>query len=72
MFNSIDICSFIPVSACHGVGMGPGALFFQGPSNTVKTALDGLIIRFVNSIQYENSTCPSMIRYLKIIVGFRI
>jgi len=30
MFNAIDICSFIPVSACHGVGMGPGALVCPG------------------------------------------
>jgi len=37
MFNSIDICSFIPVIGC--VGMGPRALICPGAYNAVKMAL---------------------------------
>jgi len=37
MFNFIDICSFIPLSGC--VGMGPNALICLGVYYSVKTAL---------------------------------
>jgi hypothetical protein len=37
MFNFIDIYSFIPASAC--VGMGPSALLCLGAYNAAKMAL---------------------------------
>ena len=36
-FNSIDICSFIPVIGC--IGMDPSALICPGAYNAVKMAL---------------------------------